>query len=345
MSVSDEVTAALDAMDEPLLLVTTDGRIVSRTARAAALVPHAVGERLDGQTDPHLLDFLSRCAVSTRPLTGTLPSKVPRPSGADLIPCRGRRVQFASGKNLILLHLAEPGSGEGPAFVRETHDRVGPAERNERARIARDLHDQAGQHALCLKLGLRQLRSRCSDTPVLGAINELLRQVDLMVADLHRAIVDLRPSALDEEDFTRALEVFAAQWSNLSGIPVRFRVEGSPGPLSPHCEAALFRVLQEALTNVAKHATGVRTVDVMLRHADGCATLTIRDDGQGLRKSDRSPSLLVRAGKLGLAGMHERMARLGGELELQSADPLGGTTIVARIHSMACRSAGVVHAV
>lgn len=350
MCASDELRVALESTDEPLLLVTTDARLVSWTTRAAAFAPFSHRDYLDGDgdaTDPDLLDFLARCAASTVPLVGTLSPNLSRSAGSPRIRCLGRRVQFASGKTLVLLRLTQPRGDDDlpPERDPEPYARIRQAERAERARIARDLHDQAGQHALCLKLGLAQLRSQCRGTPVLGAIDELLHQVDAMVADLHRAIVDLRPSALDGDDFTHALGAFSARWSDLSGVPVHFRVEGVPGPLSAHCEAALFRVLQEALTNVAKHATGVRSVDVILSHAEGCATLTIRDDGRGLGRANRSRSLLVRNGKLGIAGMRERMARLGGELELQSAGRSGGTTIVARIHSAECRSAGTVHAV
>jgi signal transduction histidine kinase len=349
MCASDEFRAALGAADEPLLLVTTDARIVSWTTSAATLAPFADWERLDGdadKTDADILDFLARCAASADSLSGVVSASLPRAAGSVRIRCLGHGVRFASGKTLVLLRLTEPCGGGLPAGRDpEPQARIRQAERAERARIARDLHDQAGQHALCLKLGLAQLRSQCSGTPVLGAIDELLQQVDAMVADLHRAIVDLRPSALDGQDFTRALDAFSARWSDLSGVPVRFRVEGVPGPLSAHCEAALFRVLQEALTNVAKHATGVRGVDVILRHAEGCATLTIRDDGRGLKRAKRSRSVLIRGAQLGLVGMHERMAHLGGELEMQSAGRGGGTTVVARIHSAECLSAGTVHAV
>lgn len=346
MCASDEWRAVFEAIDEPLLLVTTDARIVSCTTRAAALAPFGESGRLDGSAEgaePDMLHFLARCAASASPLAGTLVPNLPRSAGSPALRCVGRGVRFTSGDTLVLLRVAEPRDGCGLPAEADPDWRA-RIERGERARIARDLHDQAGQYALCLKLGLAQLRSQCGDAPMLGTIDALLCQVDSMVADLHRAIVELRPSALDGTDFTQALHAFSARWSDLSGVPVRFRVDGVPGPLTAHCEAALFRVLQEALTNVAKHATGVQSVDVILRHADGCATLTIRDDGRGLRKKDRSPSLLIRGGKLGLAGMHERMAYLGGALEMQSANSRSGTTVVARIHSPDCRLQGTSHA-
>ena len=350
MCASDELRAILEAIDEPLLLVTTDARIISCTTRAAALAPFAESGGLDGSAggaDPDMLRFLARCAASASPLAGTLVPNLPRsassPASSPALRCVGRGVRFASGGTLVLLRVAEPCDGAGVCADADPDWRA-RIERAERARIARDLHDQAGQYALCLKLGLARLRSQCGDAPMLGTIDTLLCQVDSMVADLHRAIVELRPSALDGTDFTQALRAVSARWSDLSGVPVRFRIDGVPGPLTAQCEAALFRVLQEALTNVAKHATGVRSVDVILRHADGCATLTIRDDGRGLRKKDRSPALLIRGGKLGLAGMHERMAYLGGALEMQSANNRSGTTVVARIHSADGRLPGASHA-
>ncbi len=235
MCASDEFRTALDAIDEPLLLVTTDARIVSCTTRAAALAPFANLDRLGGDaenTDPDILDFLASCAASDAPLSGTLAPGLPFTAGSTRIGCLGRRVQFASGKTLILLHLTVPCDGDTLPVERETEAcaPISQVELAERARIARDLHDQAGQHAVCLKLGLAQLRSQCSGASVLGAIDELLQQVDSMVADLHRAIVDLRPSALDGRDFTGALDAFSTRWSDLSGVPVRFRVEGEPGP-------------------------------------------------------------------------------------------------------------------
>ncbi|MCJ2077304.1 histidine kinase [Methylobacterium sp. E-016] len=346
MCASDELKAILEAIDEPLLLVTTDARIISCTTRAAALAPFADSGRLDGSAggaDPEMLHFLARCAASASPLASTLVPNLPRSAVSSALRFVGRGIRFTSGDTLVLLRVVEPCDGCGlPADA--DPDWRARIERAERARIARDLHDQAGQHALCLKLGLARLRSQCGDAPMIGAIDTLLCQVDSMVADLHRAIVELRPSALDGTDFTQALRVYSARWSDLNGVPVKFRVDGVPGPLTTECEAALFRVLQEALTNVAKHATGVRSVDVILLHADGCATLTIRDDGRGLRKKDRSPSLFIRGGRLGLAGMHERMAYLGGALEMQSANSCSGTTVVARIDSADCCLPGASHA-
>ena len=124
-----------------------------------------------------------------------------------------------------------------------------------------------------------------------------------------------------------------------------FNTEGRSFPLNERYETALFRILREALTNIAKHATGVREVDVILRYSKGCATLMIQDDGRGLREADQSLAILTQHGKLGLVGMHERMACLGGELELRNAGGRGcGTTIVARTHRAKCRTIGPAHA-
>lgn len=346
---ADNLSVVLDAIDEPYLLVTADGDIAYCNHRARQLASltdrhHLAGP--GGATGADVVHFLAKCNRSARSLRGHLSLAAPGGSGTIRLPCVGRRVQFASGATLILLRL-RPGpdsltAGNG-ADLRAAIRR---AERSERARIARDLHDQAGQQVLCLKLGLARLRNACADEIALAAIDELMLQVDAVVTDLHRTIADLRPSPLDELGFDRALQILSEQWSRTSGIPVHFGVSGAPEDLNEHAEIALFRVLQEALTNIAKHATGVRAVTVTLRYAQGCATLKIRDDGNGFGMTGRMPAGLIQHGKLGLLGMHERLARLGGELELRSIGSGGkGTMVIARVQSTACQLIGMDHAV
>ncbi|GJE70302.1 sensor histidine kinase [Methylorubrum podarium] len=199
------------------------------------------------------------------------------------------------------------------------------AHQAERERLARELHDEAGQQLAWLKLRLDRLRREPSPTEV----EAMLRQVDAISASLRQVVRELRPVALAELGLTFALGGLVREWSDRCGIPIEFQLSGTTVALTPEIEVTIFRLVQEALTNVVKHAPGAQHISVTLQYAQAGVTLAIEDDGPGL-VDEPEPEDRRAASGFGLAGMRERLTLLGGRLMIESP-PGGGTTILARL--------------
>ena len=203
------------------------------------------------------------------------------------------------------------------------------AQEEERRRLARDLHDEVNQALTAILLRLEAL---AQDTPRERAPEgvELKRLVNQAMEELLTLARQLRPSALDDHGLVPAVEGQLKRFSARTGIEVRLRTEGEPNELPEVMQTAIYRVAQEALANVARHA-GATVVEVDLESGDGQAELRVRDDGAGF-----DPGAIPRAGSegpgagLGLGGMAERARLVGGELDVRSA-PGGGTTVTLRV--------------
>jgi two-component system CheB/CheR fusion protein len=204
--------------------------------------------------------------------------------------------------------------------------KVVTAQEDERARVARDLHDQLGQQLTALRLALERQRERMEAgeaTP-----HDLARAIELTAAldtQIDFLAWELRPALLDDLGLAVALPRFLEEWSKHYGIPAEFRLSGFvSGQLSREAEVTFYRVAQEALNNIVKHAHATR-LDVMLETRDGACTLLVEDDGVGFDTSD--PSLFD--GGIGLIGMRERAALIGATLDVEST--LGrGTSVFLR---------------
>jgi two-component system CheB/CheR fusion protein len=202
------------------------------------------------------------------------------------------------------------------------------AQEEERLRIARDLHDQLGQQITGLQLGLKQLEEPAQDTPVAAMLAPLQALAADLAKEAHRLAVNLRPTALDDIGLVPALEQLAASWSAQTGVAVVFQSYGLeqhrlPRPL----EVALYRVVQEALTNVSKHSQATSVGVIIERRADQ-VVLMVEDNGRGF-DADALLAGQERSG-LGVLGMRERIAQVGGTLEIESSLQ-GGTTVLVRI--------------
>ena len=235
---------------------------------------------------------------------------------------------------------AEIGTREAAeAERRELLRRLGTAQEDERRRITRDLHDQMGQLLTALGLGLKASKTRAPDPsdarPHLVRLREL---TDLIGREVHHLALELRPTALDDLGLQTALATYTEVWSERSGIEIDFQATGlDTGRLPEAAETALYRVVLEALTNVLRHA-GARRVSLVLQRFPGQAVAVVEDDGVGFD----AESVTAPAGdgrRLGLLGMRERMALVGGTLTVESA--VGrGTTVIARVPLRADGSEG-----
>lgn len=192
----------------------------------------------------------------------------------------------------------------------------------ERAAIARELHDEVGGTLMALKADIDWLRPRAADSAEIQAkIADMASLVDALLAAARRLSAALRPELLDL-GIVGTLEAKCAEFASRTGLGCRFRTNAEELALAPERALALYRVVQEALTNAARHA-GATRVDVELFATAREVTLEIRDDGCGLAPED-----LVKPGSFGLRGMRERLERLGGWIEITGA-PGRGTTIMA----------------
>jgi PAS domain S-box-containing protein len=204
--------------------------------------------------------------------------------------------------------------------------RLAGAEEAERHRLARELHDQMGQNLTALGLGLKSLTDAIPAASAARAKLQRMQELaDLMGREVHQLALELRPTALDDLGLQTALSNYVDAWSGRSGVEADFHGTGlDGGRLPPAVETALYRVVQEALTNVLKHA-GARRVSVVLRRADGDALAVVEDDGRGF-DAEAAPG----PARLGLLGMRERLALVGGALTVESA-PGQGTAVFARV--------------
>jgi len=193
----------------------------------------------------------------------------------------------------------------------------------ERGHLARELHDELGGLLTAAKLDVARLKRRIdgAGAEVDERIQSLSKTLDAGIALKRRIIEDLRPSSLDNLGLQRALEIQCAEFAQRSDI--RVQTEIADLELDPERALAVYRVVQEALTNVAKYAQA-KEVSVLLQRVGELARLCVQDDGRGFDPK------LVRKGSHGLAGMRFRLRMYGGDLVLRSA-PGRGTTIEATL--------------
>ena len=193
--------------------------------------------------------------------------------------------------------------------------KVVTAQEDERGRIARNLHDQLGQRLTELRLSLERIQSR-SELPA-GADDELSRTLALVQtidSEVGFLAWELRPAVLDHLGLAVALPRYVREWSEHYGIEAKYGGDGlQRDGISREAEIALYRIAQEALTNVAKHAHASR-VDVFLESRDGYFVLVVEDDGVGFDPEHAT----ARERGIGLLGMRERAGLIGAQFELES---------------------------
>lgn len=204
------------------------------------------------------------------------------------------------------------------------------AQEDERKRIARELHDETGQALTGIIMSLEVAEGALDREP--AAVSERLETAKALagqsISAIRRLVVDLRPAALDDLGLVPAIRAFAGARLEERGVRLEMHVSGMAQRLDPSVETCLFRVAQEAVTNIVRHAEA-SAAQIELRRNDGVVSLLVRDDGQGF-DSDEILNSADAARALGLAGMEERVALLGGQLTVESA-PGRGTVVRANV--------------
>ncbi|MBI5649796.1 MAG: HAMP domain-containing protein [Chloroflexi bacterium] len=270
--------------------LTHNGDKCATLAAHHAIVPLAAHERVWGAL--HLACAEPDCFAAER---------------LRLLTALGQQIGLA----IENLELAEAQRRE--LFRRQLLDRVIDAQEEERKRIARELHDEFAQSLTALIVGLQTheqtlarddaTRARLVDTHTLAA--QILEQT-------RRLIFDLRPTVLDDAGLAPAIRSFGERACAPAQIAFEFQIHGARRRLAPHIETALFRIAQEAINNVVKHARA-KQIALGLQFESARVNATIEDDGAGFNVADA-----WRAGGVGLLGMRERAELLGGRLEIAS---------------------------
>jgi signal transduction histidine kinase len=234
----------------------------------------------------------------------------PRFSDADL-----RLAQRFAARAAVAVDLSH-------RVARAAVQRIVAGQEQERRRLSRELHDETGQALTSILLGLKSIEETQGTERFAMALAELREIVTVTLQDVRRLAVELRPKALDDFGLVPALERLTTGFAEQTGIETHLESRLAEGRLPSETETVLYRVVQEALTNIVKHAQAEH-VSLVLQRKPGKVTAVIEDDGRGFSTDEE------RDGGLGLVGMRERVALVGGRVEIESSS--AGTTIVVEV--------------
>ncbi len=235
--------------------------------------------------------------------------------------------------------LTERRQAEAERARTELLSRLVFAQEDERRRIAREMHDQFGEQLTALSRGIGALKDASAGSPHIAALVEALgataRQID---RDVDQLVWQLRPTALDDLGLRAALANYVQDWSRRVDIPAELHTSGLLDErLASEAETTLYRIAQEALTNVAKHSRA-KHVDVILERQADSVLLIVEDDGVGF-DADADGSA---GGGFGLLGMQERAALVGATVEIESTAGKG-TTVFLRMATTPANDPGKHH--
>jgi signal transduction histidine kinase len=236
----------------------------------------------------------------------------------------GGQVGLAFEKAQLLEELAVKERIRG-----ELIKRVLTAQEDERRRIARELHDETGQSLSALIVNLDIARAAAEDQPQTAETLDRLKELaEMTLEEVRKLIYDLRPTILDDLGLTAALRWYAHEQLEPRGVEVTFLIGIGPARLDTVIETTLFRIAQEAMWNIVKHA-GATRAEVTLDPIPGGVRLKVHDNGRGFRPDGQRPFDPLRGG-LGLGGMRERAALIGGTVTIHSTEGQG-TEVVAEL--------------
>ena len=328
----------LDQMDAGAVTLTPDGVVVYCNRRFAEMVRTpparvvgaAVRRFVPRQEQPTLDALLEQAArgrsrgeFSVRAGTGR-----PTPVSATFAPLRLAGRPGVTGVIGVIVDITEQ------KRLESVHSRLVEqamtAQEEERRRVARELHDETGQSLTALLVGLRTIEESPT-TAAAGRVAKRLREVvAVTLRDVGRLSRGLHPGVLEDLGFVAAVTRYLQEFSDLHQIAMEARITGmDDAPLPLLMQSTLYRILQEALTNVAKHGDA-RNAVVRLVKVGAAVELQVRDDGKGFDPVGDTGAPAGRRHGLGLQGMRERASLLGGSIEVRSR-PGDGTTITARL--------------
>ena len=251
-------------------------------------------------------------------------AKLTEPFGYILKPFSERELSTTVAMALYK-HRAETKLLNTTRQLKALSRRVLEVQEMERRRVAVELHDELGQSLTAIKINL-QLAARLKDKALEEINHENIRIVEDALQQVRRLATTLRPSMLDDLGLAAALQWITEQSANRSGFAVNFHHVRAQPRLAPDIETACFRIVQEALTNIARHAQATR-VDIQLDHEDGQLLLRICDDGCGFQLEEMQTRALA-GNSTGVLGMQERATLVGGQLTIASSPGNGSTVLM-----------------
>ncbi|HSA65891.1 MAG TPA: sensor histidine kinase [Nitrospira sp.] len=212
--------------------------------------------------------------------------------------------------------------------LRQLSHRLLQAQENERRHIARDLHDEIGQALTALKLNLREVQGPVEPAPIMTLVTDCLEITDQLIQRIRNLALDLRPSLLDELGLVSALHWYVTRQAERAGWTIDYAAQEFEHRLSQEIEIICFRVAQEALTNVMRHAKATHLRVALAQKGQG-VELVVQDNGLGF-DVDKARARSRTGQSLGLLGMEERVYLAGGTIDVQSR-PQEGTTITVLV--------------
>jgi signal transduction histidine kinase len=313
------IEAAAGEPANELLGVTFSGA----ESKAGRVLERAASERVDSVLEDPEVDQGTARRLGAR--TGLFVPLVFRGSAIGVVLAHdklGADARFDSNDQRVAEQFAARASVAVDLTRRVARDslrRVVAGQEIERRRLARELHDETGQALTSILLGLRAVEEAESAEQGRAAGAQLRELIVETLQDVRRLAVQLRPKALDDFGLAPALEALVETFSEATGIGVDLEAQLGDERLPTEVETTLYRIVQEALTNIVKHAQASK-VSVLLVRRPGSVTAVIEDDGDGFRVDD------VRDDAAGLIGMRERLALHDGRLTVESS-PESGTTL------------------
>lgn len=239
------------------------------------------------------------------------------------------KVELNSEEVIIIIVRDITERKEADKLHNDLSRRLVMAQEEERQRISRELHDQIGQYLTALMLGLESLKKNYPMPETLDNLTQLQQFTNKIGQEVHHLALELRPTALDDLGLNIALVNYIQDWSQRYNIELDFHnPESDDIRLLSHIETALYRIIQEALLNVARHAKAEH-VSIILEYRKDHVLLIIEDNGCGFDVESILNSTKI-GSKLGLLGMQERVALVGGTLNIESS-PERGTTVYVRV--------------
>lgn len=248
-------------------------------------------------------------------------AKLTEPYGYILKPFSEREMHTVI-EMALYKHQAESKLRSNLEQLQKVSRRVLEVQESERRRIAIELHDELGQSLTAIKINLQTYELFKDRSP--SELNaENIRIVEDALQQIRRLALALRPSLLDDLGLAPAVQWIAEQMAGRSGFEVHVQRELHPVRLPSEMETACFRIVQEALTNIARHANA-KHVDILMERSETCFMLTIKDDGIGFDLNEACQRAR-RGESIGVLGMQERATLIGGQLHLESVPGQGCT--------------------
>jgi len=342
---AERLDAVVQSAMDAIITVDADRRIVLFNAAAERIFGCPAAEALGGTLDrfiPERFRAAHRAHVDRFAATGETARRMGMQTALWALRADGTEFPIeasishaaAGGRELLTVILRDISRRvKAEAEIHEAHERLrelsvamSEVREAERTRIARELHDELGQALTGLKMDVELLAHTlpAERTDALERIAAMRELLNATVATTRRISADLRPLVLDDLGLAAAAEWLAQNVVERAGLACELAIDPACAELGEPYASALFRIMQESLTNVVRHARA-RRVEVRLAQADGAAVLAVRDDGIGMDGAARG-----KPRAFGLRGIHERVMLLEGSVHITSA-PGAGTTVVARI--------------